>query len=83
MSAEHTTNPRNVKRCHRCGKMFEDRQLPKVTASVSSEAYIDHRYCPSCSWTMKRAAHACDPRYAGVGGHGGLEIGAGITKWRY
>jgi hypothetical protein len=33
---------------------------------------VEHSYCESCRWKMKRAARACDPRYSGVGGHGDI-----------
>jgi len=72
-----------TKRCRRCGRTFEEKPMPKTSASASNEAYIDHRFCPSCTWQMKRAARLCDPRYAGVGGHGAITAGACISKWRY
>lgn len=57
-----------VKKCHRCGRTFVERPMPKRTCSSLSALY-SHRYCPSCTWAMKRAARICDPRYASVGGH--------------
>ena len=58
-----------MKKCHRCGRMFEERPLPSTTISAADSPYFSHRYCPSCTWSMKRAARTCDPRYVGVGGH--------------
>ena len=58
-----------VKKCHRCGRTFVERPMPKRTCSSLSALY-SHRYCPSCTWAMKRAMLSCDPRYVGVGGHG-------------
>jgi hypothetical protein len=45
-----------------------------------SEAYVLHSFCPSCRWQNTRAARECDPRYAGVGGHG--NVLAGERRWR-
>lgn len=61
-----------VKRCRRCGREFEERSLAPYKICNSDEGYVEHRYCPSCRWTQKRAAHLCDPRYVAVGGHGGF-----------
>ncbi len=59
-----------VKRCHRCGRTFEERPMSRNGISVSPSYYFTHRYCQSCTWAMKRAMRSCDPRYVGVGGHG-------------
>lgn len=60
-----------VKKCRRCGKMFEQEARPSLYAiSAASDGYVLRSYCKSCAWVMKRAARACDPRYAEVGGHG-------------
>lgn len=64
-----------VKKCHRCGRTFVERPMPKRTCSSLSALY-SHRYCPSCTWAMKRAMRSCDPRYVGVGGHGDVLDGA-------
>ena len=61
-----------VKKCRRCGHTFEEKRLSPIKVQASNESYVEHRYCPSCSWKMKRAARACDPRYSGVGGHGDI-----------
>ena len=61
-----------VKKCRRCGREFEEKRLSPIKVQASNESYVEHRYCPSCSWKMKRAARACDPRYSGVGGHGDI-----------
>ena len=61
-----------VKKCHRCGRTFEERPMPTTTISAANAPYFSHRYCPSCTWAMKRAARSCDPRYSGVGGHGDI-----------
>ena len=60
-----------VKKCRRCGRTFVERPMPKRTCSSLSALY-SHRYCPSCTWAMKRAMRSCDPRFAGVGGHGDI-----------
>ena len=59
-----------VKKCRRCGRVFEDKRLKPYKMPTSDEGYVEHRYCPSCRWAQKRAARACDSRYVGVGGHG-------------
>lgn len=59
-----------VKKCRRCGRTFEERPMSVKTISASNSPYYSHRYCPSCTWAMKRAMLSCDPRYVGVGGHG-------------
>ena len=76
-AAARPVNPAKiVKKCRRCGKVFEDKRLRPYKMPNSDEGFVEHRYCPSCSWKMKRAARACDPRYVGVGGHGDvLEAG--------
>ena len=62
-----------VKKCRRCGKMFEQEARPSLYAiSAASDGYVLRSYCKSCAWVMKRAARACDPRYSGVGGHGDI-----------
>lgn len=58
-----------VKKCHRCGRTFVERPIPATTISAADSPYFSHRYCPSCTWSMKLAARTCDPRYVGVGGH--------------
>ena len=58
-----------MKKCHRCGRMFEERPIPSTTISAADSTYFSHRYCPSCTWSMKRAARSCDTRFANVGGH--------------
>ena len=62
----------SVSECRRCGREFEEKDLPKYRISASDESYVDHRYCKRCRWEMQRAARACDPRHADVGGHGTL-----------
>lgn len=66
-----------VKKCRRCGKVFEQDARPSLYAiSAASDGYVLRSYCKSCAWVMKRAARACDSRYAEVGGHGDvLEAG--------
>ena len=66
-----------VRKCRRCGKMFEQDARPSLYAiSAASDGYVLRSYCKSCAWVMKRAARACDSRYAEVGGHGDvLEAG--------
>lgn len=60
-----------VRRCRRCGKVFEQYAKPGLySISAHSDAYVLRSYCKSCAWAMKRAARACDSRYVGVGGHG-------------
>ena len=61
-----------VKKCRRCGHTFEEKRLSPIKVQASNESYVEHRYCPSCSWKMIRAARACDPRYSGAGGHGDI-----------
>ena len=61
-----------VKKCRRCGRTFEDARLSPYKVQGSDDGYVEHRYCPSCRWKQRRAARACDPRYAGVGGHGDI-----------
>lgn len=58
-----------VKSCRRCGKEFKEQLLRGVPSS--SAAYTSHRYCPNCRASQQFAARKCDPRYVGVGGHGG------------
>ena len=58
-----------MKKCRRCGRTFEERPISNTTISASDATYFSHRYCPSCTWAMKRVARICDPRYASVGGH--------------
>ena len=70
-----------VKRCHRCGRTFVERPMPKRTCS-SLSAFYSHRYCPSCTWAMKRAMRSCDPRYVGVGGHGDVLDGLRVVDIR-
>lgn len=65
-------NAKIVKKCRRCGHTFEEKPMKPYRMPTSDEGYVEHRYCPSCSWEMKRAARACDPRYSGVGGHGDI-----------
>lgn len=50
--------------------------------SVSPSYYFTHRYCPSCTWAMKRAMRSCDPRYVGVGGHGDVLDGLRVVDIR-
>ena len=65
-----------VKKCRRCGRTFEEARLSPYKVQGSDDGYVEHRYCPSCRWKQRRAARACDPRYAEVGGHGDvLEVG--------
>ena len=60
-----------VRKCRRCGRKFNQRAKPTTNhISCSSEAYVLHRFCPSCRWQNARAARECDPRFATVGGHG-------------
>ena len=61
---------RDVRKCRRCGMVFEEKHLKPYKMPTSDEGYVEHRYCPSCRWAQKRAARLCDPRYVGVGGHG-------------
>ena len=71
--AEARKAARLVRRCRRCGEEFvQDKRPSLVKISASSDAYVLRSYCPSCTWKMKRAARACDPRYSGVGGHGDI-----------
>lgn len=70
-----------VKRCRRCGRSFVERPMPKRTCSSLSALY-SHRYCPSCTWAMKRAMRSCDPRYVGVGGHGDVLEGMRVVDIR-
>lgn len=65
-----------VKKCRRCGRTFVERPMPSTTISAANAPYFSHRYCPSCTWAMQRAARTCDPRYVGVGGHGDVLDGA-------
>ena len=58
-----------VKKCRRCGRTFAEKPL-RANRVPPTSALFSHSYCPSCTWAMKRAASACDPRFAGVGGHG-------------
>ena len=58
-----------VKKCRRCGHTFEEKRLSPIKVQASNEGYVLRSYCKSCAWVMKRAARACDPRYAEVGGH--------------
>ena len=51
---------------------LRDAGMSPIKVQASNESYVEHRYCESCRWKMKRAARACDPRYAGVGGHGDI-----------
>ena len=68
--AEARAASRVVLKCRRCGTVFEQSARPSMNKiSSSSDAYVLRSYCPSCTWMMKRAARACDPRYSGVGGH--------------
>lgn len=60
-----------VRKCRRCGKEFEQRLRPKLnTISASAEGYVLHSYCEHCRSVNRERFRACDPRYAGVGGHG-------------
>ncbi len=71
--AEARKAARLVRRCRRCGEEFvQDKRPSLVKISASSDAYVLRSYCPSCTWKMKRAARACDPRDSGVGGHGDI-----------
>lgn len=45
-----------VKKCRRCGHTFEEKRMSPIKVQASNESYVEHRYCPSCSWKMKRAA---------------------------
>lgn len=64
-----------VRRCRRCGVKFMQYAKPKKgRASTGSSAYILHSYCPACRWRNRRAFHMCDPRFAGIGGHGVLDV---------
>lgn len=65
-------NAKIVKKCRRCGKVFEEKPMKPYRMPTSDEGYMEHRYCPSCRWAQKRAARLCDPRYVGVGGHGDI-----------
>jgi len=68
--AEAAKSNKIVRRCRRCGKMFEQTARPRLlTIQVATDAYVLRSYCKSCSWAMQRAARACDSRYVGVGGH--------------
>ena len=60
-----------VKRCRRCGKTFTEKPIPSYRVPTNSALY-SHRYCPSCTWDLRRAEKACDPRYSGIGGHGAI-----------
>lgn len=71
-----------VKRCRRCGRTFEERPMSVKTISASNSPYYSHRYCPSCTWAMKRAMLSCDPRYVGVGGHGDILEGMRVVDIR-
>ena len=71
-----------VKRCRRCGRTFEERPMSVKTISASNSLYYSHRYCPSCTWAMKRAMRSCDPRYVGVGGHGDVLEGMRVVDIR-
>lgn len=62
----------DVRTCRRCGRVFEEKPLKPYRMPTSAEGYVEHRYCPRCRWAQKRAARLCDPRYAGVGGHGDI-----------
>lgn len=74
-------NDKIVRRCRRCGRVFEQRAKPSLNSiSSGSEAYVLHSFCPSCRWQNTRAARECDPRYSGVGGHG--NVLAGERRWR-
>ena len=33
-----------VKRCHRCGRTFDERPIPNTTISAADSTYISHRY---------------------------------------
>lgn len=69
--AEAAKAAKVVRKCRRCGKVFEQDARPGLYAiSAASDAYVLRSYCKSCAWVMKRAARACDSRYAEVGGHG-------------
>ena len=61
-----------VKKCRRCGRTFEEKLLSPTKVHASNESYVEHRYCPSCRWKMRRAARMCVSRYVGVGGHGDI-----------
>ena len=68
--AEAAKAAKVVRKCRRCGKVFEQDARPSLYAiSAASDGYVLRSYCKSCAWVMKRAARACDPRYAEVGGH--------------
>ena len=71
-----------VKKCHRCGRTFVERPMSVKTISASNAPYYSHRYCPSCTWAMKRAMRSCDPRYVGVGGHGDILEGMRVVDIR-
>ena len=68
------------KKCRRCGNVFKERYLKPHKMPTSDEGFVEHRYCPSCRWVMKRAARACDPRYSGVGGHGDILADGPIAR---
>ncbi len=60
-----------VRKCRRCRKVFEQNERPGLyKISAAEEAYVQHSYCEKCRKKIKRSYRACDPRYAGVGGHG-------------
>ena len=64
---------RVVKKCRRCGEAFEQLLKPSpYKIAAGSDAYVLHSYCESCRKTTRARARDCDPRYAGVGGHGDL-----------
>ena len=64
-------NERIVRKFRRCGKEFEQMLRPKLnTISASSDGYVLHSFCERCRNDNRRHYHECDPRYAGVGGHG-------------
>lgn len=62
-----------VKKCRRCGKAFSQLLKPSpYKVAAGSDAYVLHSYCENCRNHIRARARLCDPRYAGVGGHGDL-----------